>query len=153
MLAPFWTDLDGTTAPGVLFGVLTDGVNDWLIIEYQVDVFGTNDLRTFQVWIGVNGVEDITYEYAANQTDPSGQDYLVGAENLLGDGDMEPILPTTAGIRVDSSDASPGDVVSYSFRAYGTSVGTGDLVTEMRASRVPGVTVARTPLTVVQKVP
>ena len=81
ILAPFWTDLDGTTAPGVLFSVLTDGINDWLVIEYQVDVFGTTDLRTFQVWIGLNGVEDIAYEYAANQTDPDGQDYLVGAEN------------------------------------------------------------------------
>ena len=95
VLAPFWTDLDGTGAPGIFVGVLTDGVNSWLVIEYQVNVFGTTDLRTFQVWIGINGVEDITYEYAANQTDPAGQDFLVGAENLLGDGDMEAVLPTT----------------------------------------------------------
>ena len=66
---------------------------------------------------------------------------------------MQSILPTTAGIVVASSDATPGDVLSYSFRARGTSVGSGEMVTEMRASQVPGVTVARTPLTVVGKLP
>ena len=153
ILAPFWTDLDGTGAPGVRIGLLTDGVSDWLVVEYQVNVWGTTDLRTFQVWIGVNGVEDIAYEYAANQTDPSGQDFLVGAENELGDGDMTATLPTTAGLRVESTDPVPGDVLSYTFRARGTSVGSGELVTRMRAEQVPGVTVARTLLKVVRRLP
>ena len=66
VLAPFWTDLDGTGAPGILAGVLADGDDRWLVFEYQVNVFG-NDLRTFQVWIGLNGAEDITYAYAARK--------------------------------------------------------------------------------------
>jgi hypothetical protein len=148
ILAPFWTDLDGTTAPGFRIALLSDGVNRWIVVQYEVEVFGTDDLREFQVWIGINGVEDIVYEYAADQTDPGGQDFLVGAENLLGAGDMESVLPLTAGLRVTSSDAVPGDAVSYTFRAQGTRVGTGDMVTEMRASGVPGVTIARTPLQV-----
>ena len=70
ILAPFWTDLDGTGAPGVFVAVLTGGGLSWLVVEYQLNVFGTTDLRTFQVWIGINGVEDIAYEYATNQADP-----------------------------------------------------------------------------------
>ncbi len=154
ILAPFWTDLDGTGAPGILVDILgLPTGEEWLIVEYQVNVWGTSDLRTFQVWIGLNGVEDIDYEYAANQTDPDGQDFLVGAENLLGDGEMGTILPTTDGLRIESSDATPGDVVSYSFRARGTRVGSGEMITEMRASEVPGVTLARTLLRVVRKLP
>ena len=64
ILAPFWTDLDGTGAPGVLVNVLTDGVNSWLVVEWRVNVFGTNDTRVFQTWIGVGGPQDIAYSYA-----------------------------------------------------------------------------------------
>ncbi len=148
IMAPFWTDLDGTGTPGILAAVLTDDVNSWLVLEHQVNVFGTTDLRTFQVWIGVDGFQDIVYEYAADQAAPSGQDFLVGAENSIGQGDVEAVLPTTAGLRVTSTDATPGDVLTYSFQARGDKVGTGDLVTEMTASDVPGVTVVRTPLAV-----
>jgi hypothetical protein len=153
ILAPFWTDLDGTAAPGIRIGILTDGVSDWLVLQYEVNVFGTTDLRKFQMWIGLNGAEDVTYEYAANQADPAGQDFLVGAENKLGLGDMEAVLPTTAGLRVTSSAPTPGGSRTYSFKARGVAVGTGDLVTEMRASRVPGVTIAKTGLQVTGAVP
>ncbi|HWM75544.1 MAG TPA: serine protease, partial [Nocardioides sp.] len=149
VLAPFWTDLDGTGAEGIRAQILTDGVGSWLVMQHDVNVFGTTDLRSFQVWIGINGTEDIAYEYAGTQAAPGGQDFLVGAENHLGQGEMEAVLPTDAGLRVDSSDLVPGDVVSYTFTARGTRVGTGDLVTEMRASLVPGVTIAKTPLQVV----
>jgi hypothetical protein len=58
-------------------------VNTWIVIEWQVDVFGTNSNRHFQVWLGINGVQDISlvYDPAALPADPAGQDFLVGAEN------------------------------------------------------------------------
>ena len=151
MLAPFWTDLDGTDAPGVFAAILIDNTtgDEWFVVEYQVDVFGTDDLRTFQVWLGLNGVEDITYEYAADQAAPAGQQFLVGAENALGEGDMAAVLPTEDGLLVTSSDSVPGDVASYSFTAKGVRVGTGVVTTEMTASRVPGVTIIRTPVRVI----
>nr|BFE89125.1 hypothetical protein GCM10020093_117260 [Planobispora longispora] len=63
VLAPYWTDLDGTGAPGVLATILTDGTSDWLVVEWRLNVFGTTDLKVFQQWIGLNGTEDITYTY------------------------------------------------------------------------------------------
>jgi hypothetical protein len=96
ILAPFWTNLDGTDAPGIFAGIITNSVNDWFVIEFRLNVFGTTSLRVFQVWIGINGVEDITYAYdpANLPGDPVGQDFLVGAENALGQGDMAAVLPT-----------------------------------------------------------
>ena len=75
--------------------VLTDGVDTWLVVEWRVNVFGTNDTRVFQTWIGVGGTQDISYAYPANlPADPNGQDYLVGAENAAGEGDVTRFLPT-----------------------------------------------------------
>ena len=61
-----------------------------------MNVFGTTSNRHFQVWIGVNGVQDITFAYdpAALPGDPTGQDFLVGAENEAGQGDVFATLPT-----------------------------------------------------------
>jgi hypothetical protein len=147
MLAPFWTDLDGTGAPGVFAEVLTDGVNSWIVIEYRVNVFGTTSLRTFQTWIGINGVEDITYAYSAAQTDPNGQDFLVGAENVLGQGDMTATLPT-ADLRVTSTSPTPGESASYSFVVRGESTGDGLVTTTMSTDGVLGTTIVKSTIKV-----
>ncbi|WP_460850063.1 S8 family serine peptidase, partial [Phytohabitans suffuscus] len=88
VLAPFWTDLDGTNDQGIRATVLTDGVSDWLVLEWQVDVWGTNSNRHFQIWIGLNGEEDIVFAYdpTALPAAPTGQDLIVGAENVNGSG-------------------------------------------------------------------
>lgn len=149
MLAPFWTDLDGTGAPGIFAATLTDGVNTWIVIEYAVNVFDTTDLRTFQVWIGINGVQDISYTYdpANLPSDPNGQAFLVGAENILGAGDMEAVLPT-ADLVVTSSAPTPGGSAHYALIIQGVQVGGGTLTTEMGATGVPGVTIVQTTITV-----
>jgi hypothetical protein len=111
ILAPFWTNLDGTGAPGIFTATLTDGVNGWIVIEFRLNVFGTTSGHVFQVWIGINGVEDITYAYdpANLPGDPNGQPFLVGAENALGLGDMEAVLPAKD-LRVVSTERSVAQV-------------------------------------------
>ncbi|HEY6415989.1 MAG TPA: S8 family serine peptidase, partial [Acidimicrobiales bacterium] len=133
VLAPFWTDLDGTADEGIRAAVLTDGVNSWIVIEWQVDVFGTNSNRHFQVWLGINGPQDITYAYdpAALPANPAGQDFLVGAENANGQGGFlaTGVLPTVD-LRVTSTNPTPGDVASYGviiqFNDKGTSIVTAE---------------------------
>ena len=140
-LAPFWTDLDGSSATGIFVAVLTDGVNSWLVVEFRLNIFGTTDVQVFQTWIGIDGVQDITYAYdpADLPSDP-GMDFLVGAENPAGAGEMEAVLPTED-LRVTSSDPVPGDAVSYQIVVVGSIAGLGTVTTEMVASTVPGVTV------------
>jgi hypothetical protein len=154
ILAPFWTDLDGTGAPGIFADVITDGVNNWIVIEYRVNVFGTTDRHTFQVWLGINGTEDITYAYdpATLPFDAHGQDFLVGAENVIGQGDMEAVLPTQD-LRVTSSDPVPGDTVSYTVFVRGQSVGTGTVTSSMIADGVAGTTIVRNDIEVVRRQP
>ena len=61
VLAPFWTDLNGTGAPGIYVGILTDQVNSWIVADWHVFEFGTTNQDNFEVIIGINGSEDISY--------------------------------------------------------------------------------------------
>lgn len=147
VLAPFWTDLNGTGAPGIRIATLTDGVDTWLVVQWNLFVWGTNDARAFQLWVGVNSPQDITFGYSAAQADPQ-QGYLVGAENGAGDGDMRVLLPSSSWA-VTSSDPSPGDSVTLPVTLTGAAVGEGSLHTELVAPLVPGVTTLDTAITVV----
>jgi subtilisin family serine protease len=142
VLAPFWTDLDGTGAPGIFIATLTDGVNDWLVIESRLNVFGTTSQRVFQAWIGVNGTEDITFAYdpANLPANPSGLPFNVGAENADGSaGDQIAGLPTED-LRVTSTPGAPGGSLTYSFNVRGVTAGVGTVRTDLTTPLVRGTT-------------
>jgi subtilisin family serine protease len=148
VLAPFWTDLDGTVAPGIFAATLTDGVNDWFVVEWRVNFFGTTSTQVFQAWIGLNGTEDITFAYdPANLPDapPAGYGLTVGAENSEGSaGDQtaptSPGTPPTEDQRVESTPGAPGGSLTYSFTVRGFLPGTGTVRTDMTTPLVRGTT-------------
>ncbi|MPZ61422.1 MAG: S8 family serine peptidase [Propionibacteriales bacterium] len=144
MLAPLWSDLDGTDAEGIFPAVLSDEAgNSWLVIEFRLNDFGGDVPRVFQVWMGLNGTEDISYAYDPdNLPTDLAWPFLVGAENIRGEGDMEAVLPT-GDLRVVSSDLVPGDRVSYAVVVRGRQPGVHEVRTEMEASLTPGVTIER----------
>jgi subtilisin family serine protease len=142
VLAPFWTDLDGTGAPGIFIAVLTDGVNDWVVVESRLNVFGTTSQRVMQAWIGVNGTEDITFAYDPVNlpADPSGFPFNVGAENAEGSaGDQIAGLPTED-LRVSSTPGAPGGSLTYSFNVRGVMAGVGTVRTDLTTPLVRGTT-------------
>jgi subtilisin family serine protease len=142
VLAPFWTDLDGTGAPGIFIATLTDGVDTWIVVESRLNVFGTTSQRVFQAWIGVNGTEDITFAYdpANLPADPAGQPFNVGAENADGSaGDQIAGLPT-GDLRVTSTPGAPGGALTYSFDVKGVMAGVGTVRTDMTTPLVRGTT-------------
>jgi hypothetical protein len=55
----------GAPAGGALrLATLTDGVHTWIVTDWEdVPLFGTSSLNSFQVWLGINGVEDIWFVY------------------------------------------------------------------------------------------
>ncbi|GAA3213258.1 S8 family serine peptidase [Dactylosporangium siamense] len=151
LIAPFWSDLDGGGAPGIFSAVLTDGVSSWIVVEWRVYVFGTNSLRRFQVWLGVNGVQDIQFAYDFSAIGaPFGQPFLIGAENA--DGTAGAALPRgtvpTTDLRVTSSGPQPGGTVSYTVTVKGIFRGNGQLTTTADSPLVAGTTVVTTPVTV-----
>ncbi len=86
VIAPLWTDLDGGsgTIPGQGFAVaiLSAGPDTWVVAQWNVHVFGTPILESFQVWLGVNGTEDISFAYG--HLAAPGIPVNIGAENADG---------------------------------------------------------------------
>ena len=148
VLAPFWTDLNGADAPGIFIVTLTDGVNDWIVVEWRVNVFGTTSQRVFQAWIGVNGVEDITFAYDPTNlpaAPPAGVGRAVGARDTArpAGAPSAPTVPETPpppGQRVTSAPGAPGGSLTYSFDVRGVARGVGVVRTDVTTPLVRGTT-------------
>jgi hypothetical protein len=147
VLAPFWTDLDGTGRPGIFVASLTDGINRWLAIEWRVTLFGTASSRVFELWIGLDGSEDVSFAYdPANlpAAPPAGYDLLVGAENIDGAGTSTiagDTAPTTD-LRVTSSADVPSGTVQWDVTVQGAAGGTAEIEAEVTSDAHPGSVVA-----------
>ena len=140
VLAPFWSDLDGTGAPGVYVGTLTDGVKTWIAVEWRVNEWGTDNLKVFQAWIGVNGTEDITYTYdpANLPSAPTTAALTVGAESADGSAGAHIDGAPTEDLRVAGGNS--GGSVTYSFTVRGVHPGKGQILTTLGSPTVAGKT-------------
>ncbi|HMJ76866.1 MAG TPA: S8 family serine peptidase, partial [Iamia sp.] len=154
VIAPFWSDLDGTDAPGIAAAVLTDNDtgDSWTVIEWQVNAFGTEDLKTFQVWIGHQPEQDITLNYpAADRPDLTGlgEPLVIGVENETGAGGESLVdTPPTGDFDIVSTDAVEGDSVSWTVDVRGHAAGDGDVRSEVAATGIPGTTVVHSAVAV-----
>jgi subtilisin family serine protease len=134
ILAPFWTDLNPDFGGRILANVLSDGVNAWIVVEWEaVSNYGDGELNTFQVWLGIDGFEDISFVYGEQISDGDGGFLTVGAENKFGntggqiylDGVGDAPAPSyPAGsyeVDVFSTPGAPGEtvVVTYSMWPLG----------------------------------
>ncbi|WP_424534505.1 S8 family serine peptidase [Sphaerisporangium viridialbum] len=144
VLASYWTDLDGTGAPGIYAGTLTDGVSTWLVLEWRVHLWGETGLKVFQQWIGLNGTEDITYAYDPSNLpgDPGASFGLtVGAENSEGTAGGQISGPPTEDYRVSSTPGAPGGKLTYTMKVKGVSSGVGSITTATSTPEVKGITI------------
>ncbi|MFI9556111.1 S8 family serine peptidase [Nonomuraea endophytica] len=151
VLASYWTDLDGTGAPGIYAATLTDGVSTWLVLEWRVNLFGTTAQKVFQQWIGVNGTEDISFTYdPANLPGdpPAGYGLTVGAENDEGTAGGQIAGPPTTDLRVTSTPGAPGGTLTYTMKVKGVVNGVGSVTTATSTPQVKGITVEVDKITV-----
>ncbi|MFS8498440.1 MAG: S8 family serine peptidase [Micromonosporaceae bacterium] len=144
VLAPFWTDLTGEGSTGIRAATLTDGVDTWIVIEWQLNPWGMVDNeQMFQVWIGINGVEDISFAYNPLDLPSSPHNLVVGAEDVAGlTGDSLGFnVPPTGDLVVTSADPVPGGSVTYEVTVLGLLPGTGTVTSTMVGDGLPGTTV------------
>jgi hypothetical protein len=157
-LAPFWSDLDGTNTDGIRVAELCDETNAcWIVVEWQVQVFGGGNVgdgttRVFQLWVGDNGVEDVTFTYdpaARPPAPPLSYGLTIGAENLDGSAGAQVAASAPASdYRVASASGSPGGSTLMRIRVTGTTVGKANVVSTLTSPAMPGTTVARATLKV-----
>ncbi len=150
VLAPYWTDLNPGAGGAVRIGVLGDGVNDWLIVDWEeVDTFGVAaSASSFQVWIQLGATEGIWFTYG-DLSAPSPDGLTVGAENR--DGTSGVTLggaPTAADYVITTSPPTPGGSVTIPYEALGNGKGTFEIVATMRSDLLNGSTKEVVTLTV-----
>jgi subtilisin family serine protease len=130
VLAPFWTDLNPACGGALRAATLTDGVNSWLVLEWDKVVnYGDREPNSFQIWIGLNGYQDITYTYGP-VTEGDGGYLTVGAENEYGnrgstwyfDGVGNPVGAGNE-LRVEAAAGAPGETHTITFTLKGNKTG------------------------------
>ena len=158
VLAPYWSDLnnDSAGAGGIRIGVLaeTGTTNKWIVADFSMNLWGTNDIRNMQVWIGLNGVDDISYTYDAGtigQDTPPGYGLTVGAENDSGTAGAQISGPPAGDYVVSATPGLPGESLTYTLGVKGLAKGTEYLTSSMSADTVNGVTVVKTKIVVAKK--
>lgn len=124
IVAPFWTDLNPAEGGRVLINILGTGTLSWVVVEYEnVPEFSDpTKTHTFQVWIGINGEEDVTVAYGVN----------------TGNGDLG-----VATVGVENPDGTNGQALYFS--TGGASTGTLPVEgTELKLTGTPGKTSSAT---------
>jgi hypothetical protein len=155
ILAPFWTDLNPEFGGRILVNTLTDGVNSWIVVEWEaVSNYGDGELNSFQVWIGYSGFEDISFTYGEQISDGDSGFLTVGAENKFGntggqvyfDGVGDAPAPSfPAGdyeVDVFSTPGSPGETYEITFSMYGMAPGEWTNCANMTSSLFEGTAVS-----------
>ncbi|MBK8048575.1 MAG: S8 family serine peptidase [Anaerolineales bacterium] len=154
VLAPFWTDLNPAFGGVMRIGTLTDGVNTWIVAEWDgVANYSDRKPNDFQVWIRTGNVEDITFVYGPNTSNGEGGVYTVGAENIFGNsggaifynGDGAPPTPTnTTGytVKVTSVAGAPGAAATVSFSMKSDEEGPWQNCAELTSPSFQGVAIS-----------
>lgn len=150
VLAPFWTDLNPAVAGAIRIGLLTDGVNTWLVVDWEgVRDFSLPRLSSFQVWIRIGTVEDISFAYGPVASNGDGGFLTVGAENKHGNRganfyfDGTGTLPTNGTqLRVSTVPGAPGETHTITFRMQSQKPGTWQNCAEMTANLFQGVAIS-----------
>jgi hypothetical protein len=156
VLAPCWTDLNPSAGGAIRIAVLTDGVNNWTVVEWdRVRNFSGPATNTCQVWIGAeaNGIgQDITFTYDSVSSGDGGL-MTVGAENRFGNrgeavffnGTGSAPTPTNSTgyeVIVESSPGAPGETHTVTFTARGVKFGNWKNCAEMESALTFGNTIA-----------
>jgi hypothetical protein len=153
-VAPFWTDLDPSTAGAIRIGTLTNGVDTWLIVDWAgVRNFSNPTTHSFEVWLKVGTAaasEEVTLAYGTAGAGDPGSGVNYGAEN--GDGtsgkNITPAPANGSDYTINTSPPEPGGTATAEYDASSTNAGTYRSVAAMTSDVTPGTTQVVQTLTV-----
>jgi hypothetical protein len=151
VIAPFWTDLNPAAGGAVSVGVLSDGVDDYIVVEWKnVPTYGTTQKQSFQVWIRAGASEGQWLEYDQVTGSGASTNLVVGAENRDGSSGAN-VSPTPAAGQeyyVDTASPTPGGSVTIEYDARSVRDGVFSSVANLTSDVTPGVTQKEQQLTV-----
>ena len=107
-----------------------------------------------QVWIGVNGTQDISYAYdtsARASAQPGQTGLTVGAENVTGTGGAQISGPPAGSYVVTSTPGQPGGSRAYSLVIQGRARGSQSVTSTLDSDVVAGTTQVGTSIIVTKR--
>lgn len=132
VLAPLWTDLnpeEAASGAGVRVGLLSDGVNDFLIVEWdRIPTYSGNATNSMQAWIQLGADEAVWFTYGEDAVADAATSAVVAAENRDGtsgivlEGDALPQAVDEFVVTTDPPAA--GGTVSFDYTLRGLVRGT-----------------------------
>jgi hypothetical protein len=143
VIAPFWTDLNPSAGGAISVGLLSDGVDDYLVIEWKgVPTYGTSQKQSVQVWIRTGANEGQWLEYGQVQGSGASTGLVVGAENRDGSSGASVSSTPAAGQEyfVDTGSPTPGGAVTFEYDARSLRDGVYRSVANLTSDVTPGVT-------------
>ncbi|HUR15707.1 MAG TPA: hypothetical protein VMZ33_00350, partial [Candidatus Limnocylindrales bacterium] len=151
VIAPYWTDLDPASGGDIRIGTLTDGVDTWIVVDWQdVHVYGTTNDRSFQVWIQIGGTaeEGIWLEHDADAVAAAGASdgLIVGAENRDGSSGADlgmDVPPANTGYRVITGNPTAGGSKTITYEALGQARGAYYILASMTSDITQGTATDR----------
>jgi subtilisin family serine protease len=143
VLAPYWTDLNPGAGGAMRIGSLTDGVNSWIVLEWdEVPVFGQTQTQSFQIWIQQGDTESVTYAYGAVTGAAAPDGANAGAENRDGSSgrNISPFPVTNSDYTVVTSPPVPGASLTIGYDANALQRGLYQLVARLSSDITLGNT-------------
>jgi hypothetical protein len=141
-VAPFWTDLDPSLGGAMRIATLTDGVNTWIVQDWEnVATFGNAaDVHDFQIWTRIGATEGNHLVYGdVGVGSPDGLN--AGAENRDGTSGVELAAippPDNTEWTINTAPPKPGGSVSIAYKAQGRRVGVWDIFAELTTNVTVG---------------
>jgi hypothetical protein len=153
VLAPFWTDLNPAAAGGIRAGILTDGVTEWIIIDWEgVPAYSddptTAPVNSFQIWLQIGNApasEGSWFAYGDLEGTP--WPMTAGAENRDGSSgvnlDLEVALPASpfGDFVIGTSPPQPGGSLAITYAASSQKRGSYLSTASLQTQVVRGTTI------------
>jgi subtilisin family serine protease len=150
VVAPWWTDLNPADGGDLRIATLTDGVNTFLVAEWQdVPTWSGNGVNSFQVWITLGATEQTYMTYGGPLTAEPDVGSLTGAENRTGSSGVEvsPVDPAS-GYQVLTSPPEAGGAVTFDYLVKGLVRGTWSTTATLTSPAINTIPIEKTPIKV-----
>lgn len=161
VVAPVWTDLNPAAAGAIRIGILGDGDNDWIVVDWAgVRNYGNATVHTFETWLRLDGgaagtgpvSEEITISYGVGNASAGDPDAGVnwGAENRTGTSGVNIASAPANGSEYAVHTAPPaaGGSATITYNTRSKKAGTYKTVAGMTSNVTPGTTQVVKELTV-----
>ncbi|MEO5920724.1 MAG: S8 family serine peptidase [Pseudolysinimonas sp.] len=150
VIAPYWTDLNPADGGALRVGTLSDGVNTYLVAEWEdVPTWSGNGTNSFQIWITLGATEQTYITYGGPLTAEPGVGSLTGAENRTGSSGVtvSPVDSDSA-YQVLTSPPAAGGAVTFDYTVKGLVRGTWKTTAVLTSPAINTIPIERTPIKV-----